>query len=84
MPGHGSVVGRAGLSELLYLIMSEKALGWRHNAGEEYALGDVPDQPSIADGRCESQRQGRAWAYRTVDGASPSSLRLCTQLETSE
>ena len=37
--------------------MSEEALGRRHNAGEGYAFGDVPDKPSVADGRCEHQRQ---------------------------
>ena len=46
------VVGRAGLGQRLYLIMSEEALGRGHDAGEGYALGDVPDEPSIADGRC--------------------------------
>jgi hypothetical protein len=51
------VVGRAGLGQRLHLIMSEEALGRGHNAGEGYALGDVPYEPSIADGRCEGQRQ---------------------------
>jgi hypothetical protein len=77
------VVRRAGLGQRVYLIMSEEALGRGRYAGEGYALGDVPDEPSVADGRCEAQRQD-AWAYRTVAGASPSSVRLCTQLETSE
>jgi hypothetical protein len=41
----------------LYLIMSEESLGRGYNAGERYALGDVPDEPPIADGRREGQRQ---------------------------
>ena len=51
------VVRRAGLGQRLYLIMSEEALGRSHKAGEGYALGDVPDEPSVADSRCEAQRQ---------------------------
>jgi hypothetical protein len=51
------VVRHAGRGQRLYLIMSEETLGRGHNAREGYALGDVPDEPSIADGRCEGQRQ---------------------------
>jgi hypothetical protein len=50
-------VRRAGIGQRLYLIMSEETLGRGDNAGEGYALRDVPDEPSIADGRCEGQRQ---------------------------
>jgi hypothetical protein len=64
-------VRRAGLGQRLYLIMSEKALGRGHNAGEGYALGDVPYEPSIADGRCEGQRQD---AVGVPDGCRSKSL----------
>ena len=65
------VVRRAGLGQRLYLIMSEEALGRGHNAGERYALGDVPDEPSVADGRCEGQRQD---AVGVPDGCRSKSL----------
>jgi hypothetical protein len=77
------LIGHTGVGQHLYLIMSEEALGRRHNAGEGYALGDVPDEPSVADGRCELQRKD-AVGVPDGCGASPSSVRPCTQLETSE
>jgi hypothetical protein len=58
-------VGRAGLGQRLYLIMAEEALGRGHDAGEGYVSGDVRDQTSIADGRCEGQRQD---TVRVPDG----------------
>jgi hypothetical protein len=65
------VVGHAGLGQRLYLIMSDEALGRGHNAGEGYALGDVPDESSIADGRCEGQRKD---AVGVADGCRRKSL----------
>jgi hypothetical protein len=63
--------------------MGKEALGPGHDAWQGYALGYVPHQTSIADSRTEGRRKN-AVAYRTVAVASPSSVRPCTQLETSE
>ena len=65
------LIGHGGLGQRLYLIMSEEALGCGDDAGEGYVLGDVPDESSIADGRCESQRQD---AVGVPDGCRSKSL----------
>jgi hypothetical protein len=63
--------GAQASAQRLYLIMSEKALGCGHDAGEGYALGDVPDEPSIAYGRREGERQD---AVGVPDGCRSKSL----------
>jgi hypothetical protein len=65
------------------MIMGEEPLGLGHDAGEGHAFGDVLDQASVADRGCECEGQHPV-GMRTVAGARPSSVRPCTQLETSE